>query len=58
MQVNQIKENWSEYFVNAIAEVRDRFEQIESASFLKNMEEQKAENDKIDIELSQITGQV
>ena len=52
----KIKTDWSQYFVQAIMEVKERFKQIDSATFLKYMEEQKLEGDKIDAELSQITG--
>jgi len=56
--VSQIKADWGQYFVKAITEIKDRFEQINSASFRTYLDEQKLESDKMDAELNSITGEV
>ena len=56
--MNLIKTEWSQYFTKAITEIKDRFEQINSATFRIYLDEQKIASDKIDAELNSITGEV
>ena len=56
--MEKIQTGWNDYYTKAVVEIKDRFTQINSTAFTQYMEEQKQENDKLDHELEQITGEV
>lgn len=56
--MSKIQTGWNEYYTKAVVEIKDRFSQINASAFTEYMEEQKVENDKLDRELDQITGEV
>lgn len=58
VQVAQIRQGWKDYFAEALREIKDRFESINSKAFQKFIDEQKRESDRLDRELEQASSEV
>ena len=56
--MSKIHNEWGSYYASALSEIKERFKQIDSASFSSYMNEQQQESDRIDAELAKITGDV
>ena len=56
--MNKIKQGWGEYFAGALREIKERFEQINSATMVKNVEQQKLQAEALDRELEKVSGEV
>ena len=58
VQVKQIQQGWGEYYSRGISEIKERFEQINSATIVTYMDQQKVESENLDRELETIMGEV
>lgn len=58
VQVEKIQLGWKKYYSQAMTQIKERFESIDSNTLTKYLEESKIESDKIDKELELIVGDV